>query len=116
MRKKLNEISVESTTKKLSDREDNEATSSPESYKMKREFILPEDIHFLLETSPASMSLMSFEKVTHETGTSPKHKGKFLSWNDRSNLATEGQCAVYRFVKTTLYFLISNRERSTSGK
>lgn len=92
VRMKLNEISAECNSAKVCEVDKAEPECDLDGMK-KKEFILPEDVHFPLDTTP-SLKRLAIEETTEKT-TSNKN-GRILSWEERSNLSTEGQRAVYR--------------------
>lgn len=82
----MGELSIESgeATRKFANGDDpvspDNTLQSSQGRSRENEFVLPEDIHFPLGSAPALRA------------------AEALSWTSRSNLATEGQRAVYRFV------------------
>ncbi|XP_022705992.1 uncharacterized protein LOC111270182 isoform X2 [Varroa jacobsoni] len=102
VRNRLNELSAQNAVRKSDgSNETTLTTDTKDSYR--KEFILPEDIHFSLKASPALRTSAICKKSEENAELIQVEYDWILSWEERSSLATAGQRAVYRM------FLIADR-------
>ncbi|OQR79295.1 protein SMG5-like [Tropilaelaps mercedesae] len=99
VRSRLNDLTAQrNNLLKKHDNSSEEPTDNAKSFEalIRKELILPEDVHFPLEAAPALRTSTIYKK-DDDNATAVHNKYDWvLSWGERSSLATEGQRAVYR--------------------